>query len=102
MSRCFALCLALAVTSGCARVSPFSDGIGGNGGGADLATPAANVDLGSDGEPDDLATTAVRDLAAAPGSDLAVLHDLATPAPAVADLALPHDLAKAPPDLVVV
>ncbi|HEY1585064.1 MAG TPA: hypothetical protein VGH63_05200, partial [Polyangia bacterium] len=83
-------------------MSPFSDGIGRNGSGADLATPAANADLGSDGDPADLATAGARDMAAAPGSDLAVVHDLATPAPTVADLALPHDLATAPPDLVVV
>ena len=40
MIRCFALGLALAVTmGGCARVSPFNDGIGGNGANADLAMP---------------------------------------------------------------
>ncbi len=96
MSRCFALGLALAVLSGCARVSPFSDGIGGNGSDVDLATPAtANVDLGGDVDPLDLTTAPARDLATPPGSDLAVIHDLAMPAP-------PHDLATAPPDLVVV
>ena len=91
-NRGFALVFALALASGCARVSsPLSGNLGGAGGDPDLATGFDAPDLADGVAPADMALppdlTPVSDLGR--GADLAVPHDLAAPL----DLTPPPDLA---------